>query len=285
MASEPVRSTAVAAAPKDYSVAANQQIRLLSVTANFTDNGATGSWLPAVIIEDNNGNALVRAVDQGVKVTAGNDAEVSWFPGVKPSSVSTFTIIGSGPAPIPVTNPLAITLGIKALQADTANFGAGVGHFGLRIIAPQTGFLRDLSVYVGSLVGGDQAEVAILDTTTPNRSVLYKSGYVNLATAQAWNTVGNPGLLVTAGQHFDLVCALSQLTTVLWVGGLENSVANATASQLPTNYLPVTGGAKPILAWFDNTSAVPYGVTTSVPETRLSPQLGCPMVIGRIAAS
>lgn len=86
MASEPVRSTAVVAAPKDYSVAANQQIRLLSVTANFTDNGAAGDWLPAVVIEDNNGNALVRALDQGVKVTAGSSAEVSWFPGVKHSS-------------------------------------------------------------------------------------------------------------------------------------------------------------------------------------------------------
>ena len=83
MASEPVRSSSVQAAPKDYSIPQAQQIRLLSVTASFTDNGAAGDWLPAVVILDNNGNALCRAVDQGVKVTAGSDAEVSWFPGVK----------------------------------------------------------------------------------------------------------------------------------------------------------------------------------------------------------
>lgn len=88
MASVPLRSTAVVAAPKDYSIPNAQQIRLLTVTASFVDAGAAGDWLPAVVILDNNGNALVRAVDQGVKVTAGLDAEVSWFPSVKPASAS-----------------------------------------------------------------------------------------------------------------------------------------------------------------------------------------------------
>ena len=88
MASEPVRSTTVVAAPKDYSIPHAQQIRLLSVTAEFSDNGAAGDWLPAVVILDNNGNALVRACDQGVTVTAGSDAEVSWFPGVKPAAAA-----------------------------------------------------------------------------------------------------------------------------------------------------------------------------------------------------
>lgn len=89
MASEPVRSTAVIAAPKDYSIPSAQVIQLLSVTASFTDNGAASDWLPAVVIMDNNGNALCRATDQGVKVTAGSDAEVSWFPGVNRATSST----------------------------------------------------------------------------------------------------------------------------------------------------------------------------------------------------
>ena len=59
-------------------------IRLLSARASFTDNGAAGDWLPALQVLDNNGNVLVTAADQGVKVTAGSDADVSWFPGVKP---------------------------------------------------------------------------------------------------------------------------------------------------------------------------------------------------------
>ena len=83
MASVPLRSTSVVAAPKDYSIPNAQQILLLSVRASFTDNGAAGDWLPALQVLDNNGNVLVTAADQGVKVTAGSDADVSWFPGVK----------------------------------------------------------------------------------------------------------------------------------------------------------------------------------------------------------
>lgn len=89
MATEPVRSTAVAAAPKDYSIPGAQVIRLLSARASFTDNGAAGDWLPALQVLDNNGNVLVTAADQGVKVTAGSDADVSWFPGVKARAAAT----------------------------------------------------------------------------------------------------------------------------------------------------------------------------------------------------
>ena len=91
MASEPVRSTAVVAAPKDYSIPGAQVIRLLSARAAFTDNGAGGDWLPALQVLDNNGNVLVTAADQGVKVTAGSDADVSWFPGVKVAAATTPT--------------------------------------------------------------------------------------------------------------------------------------------------------------------------------------------------
>ena len=86
MASVPLRSTSVVAAPKDYSIPNAQQILLLSVRASFTDNGAASDWLPALQVLDNNGNVLVTAADQGVKVTAGSDADVSWFPGVKHSA-------------------------------------------------------------------------------------------------------------------------------------------------------------------------------------------------------
>jgi hypothetical protein len=72
-----------AQAPADYAVPARAQIRLHTVQAEFVDNGAGGDWLPAVVILDQAGHVIARAVDQGVKVTAGSDAEVSWFPGVK----------------------------------------------------------------------------------------------------------------------------------------------------------------------------------------------------------
>jgi len=83
VATEPVVSTSVVAAPKDYDIPQAQEILLLSVEAEFMDNGAAVDWLPAVQVLDNNGNVLATAADQGVKVTAGDDASVTWFPGVK----------------------------------------------------------------------------------------------------------------------------------------------------------------------------------------------------------
>ena len=86
MASEPVRSTAVVAAPKDYSIPVTQQIRLLSVRASFDGSGSGSSWIPALQILDNNGNVLVTASDPLVNVAATGSADVSWFPGVKTAS-------------------------------------------------------------------------------------------------------------------------------------------------------------------------------------------------------
>lgn len=83
MATEPVRSTTVEPAPKDYSIPNAQQIRLLSVRASFDGSGAGGAWLPALQLLDNNGNVLVTAADPAVSVAAGASADVSWFPGVK----------------------------------------------------------------------------------------------------------------------------------------------------------------------------------------------------------
>lgn len=74
---------ALAAAPKDYKLSPSIELILKAVTAEFVDAGAAGDWLPCVELVSDSGHTIARAVDQGVKVTAGSDAEVSWFPGVK----------------------------------------------------------------------------------------------------------------------------------------------------------------------------------------------------------
>jgi hypothetical protein len=123
VASVPLRSTAVVAAPKDYSVPAGQEIYVLSVHASYTDNGAAGDWLPAVVIQDNNGNALCRAVDQGVKVTAGSSAEVSFFPGVKHAAAG---VTPAAKVAAYATGELNTGLGDPA-QTVPANTSAAVG--------------------------------------------------------------------------------------------------------------------------------------------------------------
>ena len=69
--------------PLDYVVKDTVVLQPKMIQALFTDNGAGADWLPAVVFISDSGHVLGRAVDQAVKVTAGDNAEVSWFPGVK----------------------------------------------------------------------------------------------------------------------------------------------------------------------------------------------------------
>lgn len=78
-----VLNPSVAAGASDYLIPGAVSLQLKAVSAEFTDNGAAGDWLPAVVAISDSGHVFWRAADQGVKVTAGSDAEVSWFPGVK----------------------------------------------------------------------------------------------------------------------------------------------------------------------------------------------------------
>src|SRR5438105_11316462 len=78
-----VRSAAESA-PKDYTIPKDAEVILRAVKATFTDNGAGTDWLPCVTLISDSGHKIAQALDPNVKVTAGDDAEVSWFPGVKP---------------------------------------------------------------------------------------------------------------------------------------------------------------------------------------------------------
>lgn len=75
--------------PNDYLLADNVEILLYVVNANFTDDGAGTDWLPAVVLLSDSNHVIARALLPDVKVTAGDDAEVSWFPGVKPGGGAT----------------------------------------------------------------------------------------------------------------------------------------------------------------------------------------------------
>lgn len=122
MASEPIRSTTVVTAPKDYTIPGAQQIRPLSVRASFDGSGAAGAWLPAVQILDNNGNVLSTHADPNVSVAAGGSADVTWFPGVKPQ----VTVAGNaGGTPSVATFYFSTSLGDPA-QTIAANSDANI---------------------------------------------------------------------------------------------------------------------------------------------------------------
>lgn len=90
-AQQQITNLAVQAAPDDYTLGANVEFDLIAVNAEFVDNGAGGDWLPAVVLVSDSDHVIARAVDQGVKVTAGDDAEVSWFPWLTNAGASTPT--------------------------------------------------------------------------------------------------------------------------------------------------------------------------------------------------
>src|ERR1700675_1325694 len=100
------------AAPSTYELPQSAEFVLKAVNADFDGSGAAGDYLPCVTIESDSGHVIARAVDQGGKVTAGSDAEGSWFPGLKrrgatsgPSGPSC-QLLGSGNG----TDTLTLTL-------------------------------------------------------------------------------------------------------------------------------------------------------------------------------
>ena len=194
MASEPVRSTAVVAAPKDYSIPPSQQIRLLSVRASFVDNGAGADWLPALQVLDNNGNVLVTHADQGVKVTAGSDADVSWFPGVKVSAAATASGAvsyatgwrddGRGDANLTINN--GVSVHIPFLHVATSN--AAVMQWQTTANPNDQLALSAAGLYAlafsGSMTVGETWQLAIVNNTTDD---LQHTGFPNGSVAGAHN--------------------------------------------------------------------------------------------------
>lgn len=83
MADAQISSPAVEAGESVYTIAPAVEFTLKTISAEFADNGAAAAWLPAVLISSDAGLVIARAVDQAVQVQAGDDASVSFFPGVK----------------------------------------------------------------------------------------------------------------------------------------------------------------------------------------------------------
>jgi len=81
-----ILAAGTADAPLDYGVPNAQEILLKAVNANFDGSAAAGDFLPAVVIESDGGVVIARAIGQAV--TAGDSAEVSFFPRVAGTSAA-----------------------------------------------------------------------------------------------------------------------------------------------------------------------------------------------------
>jgi hypothetical protein len=89
MADSAILAAGGADAPLSYVVPGSAVITIKQIHVKYVDNGAGGDWLPAVRIVNDAGHTMGTAADQGVKVTAGSDADTSFFPGVKHAAAAT----------------------------------------------------------------------------------------------------------------------------------------------------------------------------------------------------
>ena len=81
MADVQLTSLQVGDGHNDYVVPPSALVRLKSVRAEFRDNGASGNWLPVVTLISDSAHAIADAIDHSAQVTAGGDANASFFPG------------------------------------------------------------------------------------------------------------------------------------------------------------------------------------------------------------
>src|SRR5215471_8994777 len=194
-------------APKDYTLSGTQELQLKAVRAAIDGSAAASSFMPCLQLLAPDGTVMFDCVSP-TTIAAGGSADVSWFPRVGSGGVTSSTVLPINPAFSGNTIvPTACVVCVRSVQPAPATFGAGIEHDGFRTIITKTGILHDLSVYVGN--GAGNIEVAILDTNTPTRTILYKTGYVAVPGSDQWFTVGDPGLSVTVGDQYDISVSLS----------------------------------------------------------------------------
>jgi hypothetical protein len=98
-------------APLSYVVPGATAIRIKQIHVKYVDNSAGADWLPAVRIISDSKHRMGTAADQAVKVTAGSDADVSFFPGVKHAA---------GAATLPYLNQSQLAQSRQAVQTITS---------------------------------------------------------------------------------------------------------------------------------------------------------------------
>lgn len=150
-----------------------------------------------------------------------------------------------------------------------------------RVIVPRSGFLRDVSLFVGT-TGGNCMLMAYDtgDASPGNRTLLGQSGSVVVVGNNQWQT-WDPGagvLPVTAGQEIDLAFMFDSALPAI---GRAPSLFAPAAAQLPANFIVASGGALPKLAW--TFAAGAFAAPASIAEASCAATNTPPLMIARVA--
>jgi hypothetical protein len=126
---------------------------------------------------------------------------------------------------------------VQAAAAAPGNLAARFSH----VIAPRSGLIRDFNYWVAASSGnaiGMIYDVGQADPTLYTK--LWDSGSVAVGAANAWQTLGNPGLRVMRGTHLMFGIVFDNATAAY---GRGVAFALAASSRLPASFLPDGGAA------------------------------------------
>jgi hypothetical protein len=147
---------------------------------------------------------------------------------------------------VSTVNPLIVP-GLQAFSI--ANHARG-----FRVVIPKAGTLKGFSIVVGGASGN--CEGFILDDTPTTRQVKWSSGTKVVTGSNAWQNLGDPNVVVTAGQHLDFCLTCDNVTATF---GRVSMIQNM--SLLPAAYpLQSPNGAVNALGW-DGAQTIPIGGT------------------------
>ena len=136
--------------PAVYTLPGAAEFTLKAVYAFFDGSGTGSSWTPAVTILSDSGHTIAFVADKSILVAGGDDAEVSWFPGVK----------GSGAGGLAARRPVLFLVGTASGVQTSVT---GVGFRRQFYQAGGFSYQPDTAVYsVNNLGGGLCDEVTFL---------------------------------------------------------------------------------------------------------------------------
>ncbi len=225
-----IRSTSNAVLPEDYIVPGTVTLTPKQIHVDYVDNSASGDWLPCITFISDAGVVLGRAVDQAVIVTAGDDASVTWFPGIKNAS---------GAATLPQLN--------QSYLAESITVAHTI-HDSAVTTLPFVGFT--------SAPGYGDAWGALATATNPLT-------YVKFASVVATLVVNWPA--ANYDRYIELVTANSFETTTIYDPRVRNSVSPDGDRQTLTAVFQGGPGAPPttVTAQVFQASGVDRSVTAS----------------------
>ena len=199
-----IADTSSGDAPHDYTVPSSADFILKAAYGVFDGTLASGNFLPTLEIVSDSGHTVARSVGQ--QVTAGDSAEVSWFPFAPPASSGgggSITEIESTDGSITVTNPTGPTVDLT---------GAGGGG-GIQFGVNNTGSYLNVETTSGPIFLADTS-TGPSEFTASGSLEFIAGNNVSIFAGSGKNIAASPQLTVTGALLAEYKVGLSTLKVI-----------------------------------------------------------------------